>query len=192
MGVSGDIVVFPHVARPIMAPLERCEEVATIIGAAEYGAKWLAAQYVVVLGDHVSTHVDSLKQMRQDATGSDRIPPEYCYDDGVVLDFIDRPVGYGITAEDCQVELDRIGHTLKPLGIMLIKAGVGRYNTEMRYLREHRGMKVSVFPIKWESTTAAPVWTVAILDQVHRDGRKKRNYEQSPSCCQDAVPGMPL
>jgi kynurenine formamidase len=140
MEVSGDMVVFPRVARPIMAMLESWEEFGTNIGAAEYGATWLTAHYVVVLGDHVGTHVDSLRHLRDDAPGPDGIPLEYCYGDGVVLDFADKPVGHGITAEDCQKELDRIGYTLKPLDIVLIKTGASRYNTEMRYLTDHCGM----------------------------------------------------
>jgi kynurenine formamidase len=83
MEVSADMVVFPRVARPIMAMLESWEEFATNIGAAEYGATWLTAHYVVVVGDHVGTHVDSLKHMRQGAPGPDGIPLEYCYGDGV-------------------------------------------------------------------------------------------------------------
>ena len=135
-----------------------------------------------------------------------------------------------ITAEDCQKELARIGYTLKPLDIVLIRTGASRYNTELRYLTDHSGMtgestnwlidqgikmvgidaptwdrpvksmfetkefwpghivmlnreyyhlenmtnldaipvphgfKVSVFPIKWKGTTAAPVRAVAIVE----------------------------
>ncbi len=230
MPVSADMMVFPRVARPILAMLESWEEFATNIGAAEYGATWLTAHYVVVLGDHVGTHVDSLRHMRQDAPGPEGIPLEYCYGDGVVLDFSDKPVGYGITTDDVKKELARIEYTLKPLDIVLIRTGASRYNTEMRYLTEHCGMtgeatewlinqgvkmmgidaptfdrpvktmfeikefwpahqvmrcreyyhlenmanldvipkphgfKVSVLPIKWKGTTAAPVRAVAILE----------------------------
>lgn len=231
MQVSADMVVFPRVARPIMAMLESWEEFATNIGAAQYGTTWLTAHYVVVLGDHVGTHVDSLKHMRKDAPGPDGIPLEYCYGDGVVLDFSGKPVGYGITPDDLEAELARIGYTLKPLDIVLIKTGASRYNTELRYLTEHCGMMgeatewlidqgikmtgidaptwdrpvktmfetkefwpshrvmmdreyyhlenvanldalprpfgftVSVLPIKWKGTTAAPVRAVAILEE---------------------------
>jgi len=140
MEVSGDMVVFPRVARPVLAMLESWEEFATNIGAAEYGTTWLTAHYVVVLGDHVGTHMDSLRHMRDDAPGPEGIPLEYCYGDGVVLDFTDKPVGYGITVADMKAALENIGYTLKPLDIVLIKTGASRYNTEMRYLTEHCGM----------------------------------------------------
>jgi kynurenine formamidase len=231
MEVSGDMVVFPRVARPILSMLESWEEFATNIGAAQYGATWLTAHYVVVLGDHVGTHVDSLRHLRKDAPGPEGIPLEYCYGDGVVLDFTDKPAGYGITAGDLQQALARINYTLKPLDIVLIKTGASRYNTELRYLTEHSGMtgeathwlldqgikmtgidaptydrpvksmfetkqfwpahmvmlereyyhlenmanfdalpgpvgfKVSLFPIKWKNTTAAPVRAVAIVEE---------------------------
>lgn len=140
MEVSGDMIVFPRVARPVLAMLESWEEFATNIGAAEYGATWLTAHYVAVLGDHVGTHVDSLRHMRNDAPGPEGIPLEYCYGDGVVLDFTDKPVGYGITVEDLQSALNKIDYTLKPLDIVLIQTGASRYNTEIRYLTEHCGM----------------------------------------------------
>lgn len=230
MEVSGDMVVFPRVARPILAMLESWEEFATNIGAAKYGTTWLTAHYVVVLGDHVGTHVDSLRHLRDDAAGPEGIPLEYCYGDGVVLDFSDKPVGYGITVEDVQAALKKINYTLKPLDIVFINTGASRYNTELRYLTDHCGMtgeatnwlldqgikmtgidaptfdrpvksmfetkefwpahrvmlereyyhlenlvnldaipkpfgfKVSVLPIKWKGTTAAPVRAVAIVE----------------------------
>mgnify|MGYP001109812896 CR=1 FL=1 len=140
MEVSGDMVVFPRVARPIMAMLESWEEFATNIGAAEYGTTWLTAHYVVVLGDHVGTHVDSLKHMRRDAPGPEGIPLEYCYGDGVVLVLVGGFFSNLITADDCQQELERIGYSLKPLDVVLIKTGAARYNTELRYLADHCGM----------------------------------------------------
>lgn len=140
MEVSADMVVFPRVARPILTMLESWEEFATNIGAAEYGATWLTAHYVVVLGDHVGTHVDSLRHLRADAPGPESIPLEYCFSDGVVLDFSHKPVGYGITVDDLQEALKKINYTLKPLDIVLIQTGASRYNTEMRYLTDHCGM----------------------------------------------------
>ncbi len=230
MEVTGDMVVFPRVARPIMTMLESWEEFATNVGAAQYGATWLTAHYVTILGDHVGTHVDSLKHMRAGAPGPEGIPLEYCYGDGVVLDFSDKPAGYGITSADLTAALGKVGYSLKPLDIVLIKTGASRYNTEMRYLTEHCGMtgestnwlidqgikvmgidaptwdrpvksmfetqefwpahrvmlereyyhlenlanldaipasvrfKLSLFPIKWKGTTAAPVRAVAIVE----------------------------
>ena len=53
MDVHGDMVVFPRVARPVIAMVEDWEEFARGIGAAEYGTTWLTASCVVVQGDQV-------------------------------------------------------------------------------------------------------------------------------------------
>jgi kynurenine formamidase len=230
MEVSADMMVFPRVARPIMAMLESWEEFATNIGAAQYGATWLTAHYVVVLGDHVGTHIDTMKHMRKNAPGPEGVPLEYCFGDGVLLDLTDKPAGYGITVDDLKNALKKIDYSLKPLDIVLINTGASRYNAEMRYLTEHCGMtgpatewlldqgikvtgidaptydrpvksmfetkefwpahvvmlhreyyhlenmanfdaipnptgfKVSVLPVKWKGTTAAPVRAVAIVE----------------------------
>lgn len=140
MEVCNDMITFPRVARPCFAMLESHEEFARNVGAARYGVTWLTAHYLAVLSDHAGTHIDSLKHMRADAPGPEGIPLEYCYGDGVVLDFTYKPAGSGITAEEVQLELDRVGYTLKPLDIVLIKTGASRYNQSERYLYDHCGM----------------------------------------------------
>lgn len=140
MEVSNDMIVFPRVARPIMVQLESHEDYARNIGAAEYGVTHLTAHCIVVLGDHVGTHIDSLRHMRKDAPGAEGIPLEYCYGDGVVLDFADKPAGYVITVEDIEKALKKIDYEIKPLDIVLIKTGASRYNNTERYLTEHCGM----------------------------------------------------
>ena len=100
MEVHGDMMVFPRVPRPVIAMVEDWEQFATKIGAAKYGTTWLTASSVVVTGDHVGTHIDSLRHLRNDAPGPEGIPLEYCYGDGVLLDFSDKPFGYGITVDD--------------------------------------------------------------------------------------------
>jgi kynurenine formamidase len=64
-------------------------------GAAKFGVDWLTAHCLVVIGDHIGTHVDSLRHMRDNAPGPEGIPIEYCYGDGVVLDFRHLPKGAG-------------------------------------------------------------------------------------------------
>lgn len=140
MEVNADMVTFPRVARPIIAQLESHEEFATNIGAAEYGVTSLTAHYVVTVSDHAGTHIDSLYHMDPEAPAAESIPLEYCYGDGVLLDFTDKPVGHMITAEDIQKELEEIGYELKPLDIVLIYTGASDYNDEDRYLVEHCGM----------------------------------------------------
>lgn len=229
MTVHNDMVGFPRVVRPVIAMYESWTEFAEHIGATKHGANWLPATYVVVLGDHLGTHMDSLRHMRDDAPGPESIPLEYCYGDGVVLDFRHLAKGSGITVEDMKAALAKIQYTLKPLDIVLIHTGAGNLQTKQEYLTDHVGMtaaatnwmldqgikmagidaitfdppvwamferkqfweahqvmrkreyyhlenltnldqfppfgfKLSVFPVKWFNTSAAPVRAVAILN----------------------------
>jgi kynurenine formamidase len=231
MPVHRDMLTFPRVPPPTLVMYESWSEFAERIGAAAQGADWLTASYLVIQNDHVGSHCDAVKHLRgPDAPGVEGIPLQYCYSDGVVLDFRDRPSGYRILPGDVDAELARIGYTLKERDIVLIHTGAGAYNTEERYRTDHCGMtaeatrhliaqgvrmmgidaitfdppvwamfegkhfweahrvmldedywhlenlmnldqlpshgfKLSVFPIKWIGTTAAPVRAVAILEE---------------------------
>lgn len=140
MPVHGDMVVFPRVVRPALLMYEDWEKFAEGIGAAEFGVTSLAASSLTVLGDHVGTHIDALKHFRKGAPGPEGIPLEYCYGDGVVLDFRHLENGAAITVTDITSALQKIQYRVKPLDIVLIMTGAGSYNHEQRYLKEHCGM----------------------------------------------------
>jgi kynurenine formamidase len=140
MPVDNDMVTFPKIIQPTLEMYQSWTEYAEQIGATEFGVDWLTATYRVELSDHVGTHMDSLRHLRDDSPGPEGIPLEYCYGDGVVLDFRHKEPGAGISAEEIQAELARIGYTLKPLDIVLIMTGAGSYQSEQRYLRDHPGM----------------------------------------------------
>lgn len=229
MPVHNNMVSFPRVVRPALVMYENWREFAERIGAAEYGVDWLTAHCLVVLGDHIGTHMDSLRHMRDDAPGPEGIPLDYCYGDGVCLDFRHLPIGAGISVDDVKKALSRIEYTLKPLDIVLIHTGAGKIQDSQKYLTDHVGMtgeathwlidqgikvmgidavtfdppvksmferkkfweahrvmctreyyhlenmsnldqlppygyKLSLFPVKWVNTTAAPVRAVAIME----------------------------
>jgi kynurenine formamidase len=230
MPVHNDMLTFPRIVKPTLEMYETWEEFAERIGAAEHGATWLTASYRVELSDHVGTHMDALRHLRADSPGPEGIPLEYCYGDGVVLDFRHKAKGEGISAAEVQESLRRIDYSLKPRDIVLIMTGASAYNSHERYLTDHAGMTreatlwlidqgikvmgtdaitfdppvwamferkqfweahrvmlereyyhlenlasldqiprphgftLSVFPIKWVNTTAAPVRAVAILN----------------------------
>jgi kynurenine formamidase len=168
--------------------------------------------------------------MREDAPGPESIPLEYCYGDGVCLDFRHLPKGAGISVADMKEALAKINYTLKPLDIVLIHTGAGKIQDSDKYLTDHVGMTgeathwlldqgvkmtgidavtydppiwamferkkfweahrvmntreyyhlenlsnldqlpaygftLSLFPVKWVNTTAAPVRAVAILEE---------------------------
>ncbi|HEV2272540.1 MAG TPA: cyclase family protein [Acidobacteriaceae bacterium] len=140
MCVHNDMVTFPRVVRPSMAMYETWEQFATNIGASKYGVESLTASYMVAIGDHIGTHVDSLKHLRHVAPGAEGIPLEYCYGDGVVLDFSHLPKGAGITVKDMEAACDKIKYKIKPLDIVLIYTGAGKLQNSEKYLTDHVGM----------------------------------------------------
>jgi kynurenine formamidase len=95
--------------------------------------------------------MDALRHMRENGPGAEQIPIEYCYGDGVCLDFRHLPKGAGITVDDMQAALAKIDYTLKPLDIVLIHTGAGAIQDSQAYLTDHVGM-----------TAAATHW---MLDQ---------------------------
>jgi kynurenine formamidase len=140
MTVGPDMQTFPRVARPIIAQVESHSEFAANIGAAEFGVDWLTAHCVIVQGDHVGTHMDTLRHMREDAPGAEGIPLDYCYGDGVRLDFRHKEAGSIISVEDIVKAQSEMGYEIKERDIVLIWTGAGEYNLEDRYHREFCGM----------------------------------------------------
>jgi kynurenine formamidase len=229
MAVHNEMITFPRVVRPALVMYETWKEFAERMGASKYGVDSLTAHYMIVIGDHIGTHMDALRHLREDARGPESIPLEYCYGDGVCLDFRHLPKGAGISVSDMKNALDKINYTLKPLDIVLIHTGAGKIQDSEKYLTDHVGMTgeathwlldqgikmtgidavtydppvwamferkkfweahrvmntreyyhlenlsnldqlpaygftLSLFPIKWVNTTAAPVRAVAILE----------------------------
>jgi kynurenine formamidase len=140
MPVDNGMVTFPKIIQPTLVMYQSWSDYAEAIGATEHGVDWLTATYRVELSDHVGTHMDSLRHLRDDAPGPEGIPLEYCYGDGVVLDFRHKQPGDGINADEVRAALDAIDYTLKPLDIVLFMTGAGSYQDEQRYLTDHPGL----------------------------------------------------
>lgn len=140
MAVHNDMVTFPRVVRPALVMYETWREFAERIGAAKYGVDSLTAHCMIVIGDHIGTHMDSLRHMRQDAGGPESIPLEYCFGNGVCLDFRHLPKGAGISVDDVKLALKKIDYTVKSLDIVLIHTGAGKIQDSDKYLTDHVGM----------------------------------------------------
>ena len=107
------------------------------------GLGW--ATELVTLPTHAGTHVDAPAHYGPPADGRrgrtvDEVPLHWCANDGVLLDFSDRPAGYGITADDVAAELDRIGHAIQPLEIVLIRTDASRHFRQPGYETRHAGL----------------------------------------------------
>jgi len=65
------------------------------------------------------------------AIAIDEVPLEWCFQPGVKLDFRQQPDGYVVTAQDVERELERIGHALRPLEIVMVNTRAGsRYGND--------------------------------------------------------------
>jgi kynurenine formamidase len=103
------------------------------------------ATEVVTMGTHNTTHLDAPYHFGASSEGKpaktiDQIPLEWCYGDGVVLDFHHKKKGEGITAEDVKKELQRIGYKIKPFDIVLIRTDIYKHYDEPGYEEMHPGM----------------------------------------------------
>lgn len=92
----------------------------------------------VSLTPHEGTHLDAPWHFAPDSEGKpsrtiDEIPLEWCFRDGVILDFHhferDRP----ILVEDLREALDRIDYELKPFDIVLIRTDATKHWLEEGY-----------------------------------------------------------
>jgi len=134
------MVTFPRIPPPSLLMYDSWQDFARGVGADEYGVDMLTASYLVIQSDHAGTHMDALKHIKPDAPGAEGIPLEYCFSDGVVLDFRHKEYGAGISAAEIDEALEKIGYELKERDIVLIQTGASAYNDDKRYLTDHCGM----------------------------------------------------
>jgi kynurenine formamidase len=98
------------------------------------------------LSTHSGTHLDApwhyhpTTNRGEPALTIDQIPLEWCFSDGVVLDFSDRQDGYLVTPADLKEALAGIGYALKPLDIVLVRTDADKHWGTARYLVSGCGM----------------------------------------------------
>ncbi|MEM6709729.1 MAG: cyclase family protein [Pseudomonadota bacterium] len=113
------------------------------------GESW--AVETLSLSTHNGTHMDapwhfhstqdaSLPSGKQPALTIDELPLEWCFQRGVKLDFRDRGDGDVVTADDVQGELERIGHELAPLDIVVVNTAAGVRYGQPDYVSRGCGM----------------------------------------------------
>jgi kynurenine formamidase len=108
------------------------------------GLGW-AVEYVT-LTTHSGTHLDAPYHYHpkmdkgQPAMTIDQVPLEWCFSDGVLLDFSQKADGERITAEDVEKTLAKIDYRLKPLDIVLVRTGADAAWGKAEYLVKGAGM----------------------------------------------------
>lgn len=104
------------------------------------------------LGTHNSTHVDAPWHYNSTIRGEpaqriDELPLEWFFNDGVRLEMTAKEDGDAVTAAEVEAELDRIGHELKPLDIVLVQTGTDAFYGQLDYIA--RGPGVSAEATRW-------------------------------------------
>lgn len=94
---------------------------------------------------HSGTHLDAPWHYHptsggKPAKGIDEIPLEWCFADGVVVDFSDKPDGYLVSAAEMKAAVEKTGYRLKPLDIVLVRSGAAAYWGKADYLVKGAGM----------------------------------------------------
>lgn len=103
------------------------------------------------ISTHNGTHLDApyhyfssmnhaLKEGGEPSMRIDEVPLEWCFQPAVKLDFRHFEDGYVVTPNDIESELQRIGHKLKPLEIVVVNTRAGRRYGEADYVDAGCGM----------------------------------------------------
>jgi kynurenine formamidase len=100
----------------------------------------------VELITHNGTHLDapyhfaSTMNHGERAITIDEVDLDWCFQPGVKLDFRSFPNGYVATAKDVERELERIGHEIKPLDIVVVNTAAGSRYGHDDYVSSGCGM----------------------------------------------------
>lgn len=98
------------------------------------------------IATHNGTHLDAPYHHHSTMNGGepaatiDEVPLEWCFNPGVKLDFRHLPDGHVVSAEEVAAELERIGHTLSPLDIVVINTSAGARYGDADYVDAGCGM----------------------------------------------------
>jgi len=87
-----------------------------------------------------STMNSSSKKGGERAITIDEVPLDWCFQPGVRLDFRHFPDGYVVQPKDVEAELARIGHSLKPLEIVVVNTRAGKAYGQPDYVSAGCGM----------------------------------------------------
>jgi kynurenine formamidase len=108
------------------------------------GMGW--AVETVAISTHNGTHLDApwhyhpTMDAGKRAITIDEVPLEWCFQPGVRLDFRHLPDGHIVTSAEIDAELERIGHTLRPLEIVLVNTRAGARYGQADYVDSGCGM----------------------------------------------------
>jgi kynurenine formamidase len=99
----------------------------------------------LLLDSHAGTHLDAPWHFGPALTGMktktvDKLPLDWCYSDGLVLDLRHKKASEVISEEDIISALKRINYKIKPFDIVLIMTGADKCFENKDYFSAHPGM----------------------------------------------------
>ena len=95
---------------------------------------------------HNGTHLDAPYHHHSTMNGGERsltideVPLEWCFNPGVKLDFRSLPDGHVVSAAEVEAELERIGHAIQPLDIVVVNTRAGALYGQPGFLDAGCGM----------------------------------------------------
>ena len=97
---------------------------------------------------HVGTHLDysfhyGTKSEGRASKTADEIPLEYCYQDGVKLEFTHKKPNEVIKSEEIELALKKINYQLKPLDIVLLHTAADKLYGGPKYFTDYPGVDPS-------------------------------------------------
>lgn len=115
------------------------------------GEGW-ANEEIRKLGTHSTTHVDAPWHYNSRIRGEraqtiDELPLEWFFAPGVVVDMTAKQDGEAISRDEVQRELERVGHELSPLDIVLVRTDRDAHYRDLDYMA--RGPAVTVEATAW-------------------------------------------
>ena len=115
------------------------------------GEGWATEEFTR-FGTHNSTHVDAPWHYNSTIQGQpaqriDELPLEWFHSAGVVLDMSHKEDGDAVTSAEIDAELQRVGHELAELDIVLMRTGRDEFAGEADYIA--RGPGVTAEATRW-------------------------------------------
>jgi kynurenine formamidase len=150
--LENDVVSDPPIYRPQIEYIDHTMSVPELAGFfpglkpedLPDGEAWAIERIRLIT--HNGTHLDAPYHFASTMDGGkraitiDEVPLEWCFQQGVKLDFRHFEDGYVVQPDDVESELRRIGHQLQPLDIVVINTSAGKRYGNDDYVSAGCGM----------------------------------------------------
>ena len=123
--------VYPGLAKTLINTWNTFEETARVQGGGRM--KRLYTTCSIFMSDHASTHIDAVIHFGQRRGTAEQIPLEYCYGEGIALNFSYKKLREYITFADIERELKRKKLRIKKRDVVLMHTGASKHWGTAKY-----------------------------------------------------------